>query len=92
MPCTAARPSLNMQAKRVTPPEKDRLHSGPQHWADIKRLPPGAPKGQLGVLDTHRMCMFGCLACSSVAPPGARDQDVILLGRNQLANWAFYDA
>jgi hypothetical protein len=32
------------------------------------------------------MCMFGCLACFYVAPPGAHEQDVMLLGRDQSAN------
>jgi hypothetical protein len=32
---TAARPSWNVQAKRVTFPE-DRFYSDLQHWADIK--------------------------------------------------------
>jgi hypothetical protein len=31
-------------------------------------------------------CVFGCLACSSVARPGAHEQDVILLGQDQRAN------
>jgi hypothetical protein len=32
------------------------------------------------------MCIFAYLACSSVAQPGAHEQDVVLLGRDQLAN------
>jgi hypothetical protein len=42
MPCTAARPSYNVQDKRVSFPEKYRFYSDLQHWADIKRFIPGA--------------------------------------------------
>jgi hypothetical protein len=40
------------------------------------------------------MCMFGYLVCSSVARPVAREQDIILFRRDQLANlyFLFYDA
>jgi hypothetical protein len=38
------------------------------------------------ILDSPRMCMLDCLPWSSIAQSGAREQDVILLGRDQLAN------
>jgi hypothetical protein len=41
------------------------------------------------VLDSCSMCMLGRLVCSSVAQPGAHEQNVILLGQDQLANLHF---
>jgi hypothetical protein len=76
-----------VQAKRVTFPV-DRLSSDLPHWVDIKRFLPGAPLSDY-VLNSLRMCMFGRLDCSSVAQPWTREQGVILLRRDQLANLQF---